>query len=355
MKLCDPASQELLSMVETSAHRGASMVSQVLSFARGVEGQRVELQIKHVLRDVEKIACETFPKSIVVRTQFPLDLWTVVGDPTQLHQVLLNLCVNARDAMPEGGTLTLAVEDTTIDAHYAGLFGDVIPGPYLRIRVEDTGTGIPPKVLEKIFDPFFTTKDVGKGTGLGLSTSLAIVKSHGGFLRVDSQPGKGARFDIYLPAQTEAQSESGGGATVAIPRGNDELILVVDDEAAVQRVTRQTLEAFGYRAVVAADGAEAVGIFASRAAEIAVVLTDMMMPTMDGLAIVQVLRRMRCTAPIIVASGMAADDQLAQVAELGVRHFLVKPYSAETLLRKLAEVLREASVPPGGLAFDQRE
>jgi PAS domain S-box-containing protein len=344
LNLPDPASSELLDIVATSARRGASMVSQVLSFARGVGGQRVELQARHVIRDVEKIACETFPKQIEVRTKFPLDLWTVIGDPTQLHQVLLNLCVNARDAMPEGGVLELTAENITIDAHYASLSGEARPGPYVLISVEDTGTGIPPKVLGKIFDPFFTTKDIGKGTGLGLSTSLAIVKSHGGFIQVKSRPGGGTKFHIYLPAQVEARAEIDSGAEAGIPRGCGQLILVVDDEAAVRRVTEKTLEAFGYRAVLASDGAEAVAIYATRYAEIAAVLTDMIMPAMDGVAVVQVLQRMNCTVPVIMASGRAADGQLAQVAELGVKHFMSKPYSATTLMKTLAEAFREASM-----------
>ena len=346
MKFADADSQELLSLIGSSAQRGAAMVSQVLSFARGVEGRRVDLQVKHVIRDIEKIVNETFLKNIEVCTVIPDDLWTVQGDPTQLHQVLLNLSVNARDAMSAGGKLTLCAENIMIDAHYAGLNSEAKPGPYVLLQVEDSGTGITPENIEKIFDPFFTTKEVGKGTGLGLSTTLAIVKSHGGFVRVYSELGSGTKFKVYLPAQIGTSREAVAAVEAEMPRGHGELVLVIDDEAPVRQVTKQTLEAFGYRVVLAVDGAEAIAVFARQGAEIAVVLTDMMMPVMDGPATIQVLRRMRPEVRIVAASGLTANGPLAQVASLDVRHFLPKPYTAETLLKTLRQVLAEESSRP---------
>jgi len=341
MKFPDPASQELLAIVSSSAQRGADMVRQVLSFARGVEGRRMEVQIKHLLGEIEKVANDTFPKNIQVRTIIPYDLWTVQGDPTQLHQVLLNLCVNARDAMPHGGAITLAAENLTLDAHYAGLSWNLEakPGPYVFVRVTDTGTGIPPAIMEKIFDPFFTTKELGKGTGLGLSTSLAIIKSHGGFIRVESELEKGAKFSVYLPAEVGTSPVAAAKAASEMPRGHGELILVVDDEAAVRQITQQTLHAFGYRVVLACDGAEAVAVYARQGAEIAAVLTDMMMPIMDGPATIQVLRRMNPAVRIIGASGLSDPGHAAQAASLGVESFLPKPFTAETLLKALKTVL----------------
>jgi CheY-like chemotaxis protein len=266
----------------------------------------------------------------------------VLGDPTQLHQVLLNLCVNARDAMPQGGTLVISAENRVLDEHYAGLNLEAQPGPYVFLQVEDSGTGIPPELIEKIFDPFFTTKEVGKGTGLGLSTSLAIVRSHGGFFRVYSEVDKGTKFNVYLPAQTEKPAATLEGAATELPRGHGELILVIDDETSVQQITRQTLEAFGYRVVLASDGAEAVAIFAQRSREIAAVLTDMMMPVMDGPATIQVLRKMSPTLPIIAASGLSANAPVTQAASLGVKHFLPKPYTADTLLKVLKKLFAES-------------
>ncbi len=339
MKFTDPDSRELLAIISSSAHRGADMVRQVLSFARGVEGKRMEVQIKHLLQDIEKIVADTFLKNIAVRSKVPRDLWTAQGDPTQLHQVLLNLCVNARDAMPDGGELTISAENRVIDEHYAGLNVEADPGPYVFLQIEDTGTGMPPHVIEKIFDPFFTTKEIGKGTGLGLSTSLAIVKSHGGFIQVYSEVGRGTKFKIYLPARTEASSEAIAEVAAEMPRGHGELILVVDDEDSVRQITKRTLEAFGYRVILATDGAEAVATYAQRSSEIAVILTDMMMPVMDGPSAIRVIRSMNSAVRIIAASGLSANGHVAQVAALGVKHFLPKPYTAETLLKALREIL----------------
>jgi PAS domain S-box-containing protein len=339
LRFTDEGSQELLAALRSSAQRGAEMVRQVLSFARGVEGRKMDVQVKHILQDIGKIANDTFPKNIQVRSIIPNDLWTVVGDPTQLHQVLLNLCVNARDAMPSGGILTISAENVRVDEHYASLNVDAHPGSYVILQITDTGAGMPPAVIEKIFDPFYTTKEVGKGTGLGLSTSLAIVKSHGGFIGVYSEIGKGTTFKAYFTAQTEASAEAETEIAADLPRGNGELILVVDDEASVRQITRKTLEGFGYRVVVASDGAEAVAAVARHGAEIAVVLTDMMMPVMDGLATIQVLHKLNPELPIIAASGLYADGRVTQAGSLGVRHFLSKPYSADALLQVLQKIL----------------
>ena len=339
MRFPEPENQELLSIVSSSAERGADMVRQVLSFARGVEGRRMEVEIRHLLREIAKVANDTFLKHIAVRTAIPDGLWTVLGDPTQLHQVLLNLCVNARDAMPDGGTLTLSAKNATVDSHYAGLRLEAKAGPYVVIRVEDTGTGMSPEIVERIFDPFFTTKEVGKGTGLGLSTTLAIVRSHGGFIQVDSECGKGTAFEVHLPAQPAQSAEVAATVATELPRGNGELILVVDDEASVRDITRRTLETFGYRVVLACEGTEAVAIYATRSAEIAAVLTDMTMPVMDGLATIEFLQKLNPAVRIVAASGLMANPK---IDSLGVKHFLPKPYTAGALLQVLREVLAPA-------------
>jgi PAS domain S-box-containing protein len=337
----DPESRDLLEIVNSSALRGADMVRQVLAFARGEEGERQETQIRHLIRDVQKIVVDTFPKDIRVSTIVAPELWTVMADSTQLHQVVLNLCVNARDAMPDGGKLILSAENLTLDAHDAGLNKEAHPGAYVLFQAADTGTGMPPAVVEKIFDPFFTTKEIGKGTGLGLSSALAIVKSHGGFIRVESEAGRGTKFKVYLPAHPESASASQEERMVELPRGHGQLVLLVDDEEAVRQITTRTLEKFGYHAISAGDGAEAIALYAARAAEIAVVLTDMMMPVMDGLATIRVLRKLNPNVRIIGASGFAANEPLSQMGALGVRHFLPKPYTAEALLKVLWEILLE--------------
>lgn len=335
----DPVRQEILSTIESSAHRGAEMVKQVLSFARGVEGNHLEVQVAHLLKEIQKIANETFLKNISVRTTIPGGLWLVEGDPTQLHQILLNLAVNARDAMPRGGTLSLSASNLMLDEHYAGMNLDAKPGPYVVIDVEDTGTGMAPEVIERIFEPFYTTKDLGKGTGLGLSTTLAILKSHGGFVRVYSEMERGTKFRVYLPARPNASPENYSPVDTAPPRGNNELILVVDDESAIREITRQTLEAAGYRVILASDGADAVAVYAMQRNEIALVLTDMMMPSMDGVAEIQAITRINPDAIIIAASGLGNSAMLSKAANAGVKHFIPKPYTANTLLRTMCEAL----------------
>ena len=330
----------ILSNIEGSARRGADMVQQVLSFARGVEGRQVTVQVGRLIQEIEKIANETFLKSIQVRSTIQTGLWAVQGDPTQLHQVLLNLCVNARDAMPNGGILKLTASNVVLDEHCSEISAEARPGSYVLVGVEDSGTGMPPEVLERIFEPFFTTKELGRGTGLGLSTTLAIIKGHRGFLRVKSEIGEGTQFQVYLPADGSQSAQPINAPEAVLPRGNGELVLVVDDEVTVRQIIQQTLEVFGYRVLVAADGVEASSLYSAHQADVAVVLTDMMMPVMDGLATIQVLMSINPQARIIAASGLNIKDMVARAMSAGVKHFIPKPYSAETLLKTLAEVLR---------------
>ena len=339
MSFPDAESQALIGIIEGSARHGSDMVRQVLSFARGVEGQRIEIDVAHLVHDIEKITTDTFLKHIAVRTNIPPGCWSVIGDPTQLHQVLLNLCVNARDAMPGGGQLIIEAENVAVNEHYANVNLDAKAGSYVVLRVKDSGTGIRPEILERIFDPFFTTKEVGKGTGLGLSTTMAIVKSHGGFMHTYSEPGHGSTFNVYIPARSEPAIERSTPVT-ELPRGGGELVLVIDDEPAVRQITQQTLEAFGYRVVVASDGAEAIAIYARRGDEIAVVLTDMMMPVMDGPSTIRRLRTMNPAVRIIAASGLDAN---AHGVGLGISHFLPKPYAADRLLTTLRQTLADSA------------
>lgn len=351
MQETDEVKLNILTTIETSARRGADMVKQVLSFARGLEGMHVKIGVHHLVGEVEKIAHETFPKNIGLAHDFPAHLWDVEADPTQLHQVLLNLCVNARDAMPEGGTLTLSASNVVLDEQYVAMNIEAKPGPHVVIQVEDTGAGMPPQILERIFEPFFTTKELGKGTGLGLSTTLAIIKSHAGFIRVESEVGKGTSFRIYLPAQVENAVAETVPKRDELPRGNGELILVVDDEAPVRQIIQQTLETFGYRVLLASDGTEAVALYAEQKREIASILTDMMMPVMDGPTTIQVLLRMNPQARIIGASGLNANGMVAKAAGAGVKHFIPKPYTAETLLKTLRQILTEP-LPGAALSSD---
>jgi two-component system cell cycle sensor histidine kinase/response regulator CckA len=339
----DAMSANILKTIEVSAKRGADIVRQVLSFARGLEGERVEVQLKHLLTEVQSIIKDTFPKDIRLEFSIPNDIWTILGDPTQVHQILLNLCVNARDAMPHGGSLSVNVENCVLDEHYATMNLQAKAGRYVQICVADTGTGIPPTLLEKIFEPFFTTKAINKGTGLGLSTVMAIVKSHGGLINVYSEPNKGTTFKVYLPAlemSSEARKEQ--LALASLPRGNGETILLVDDEASIITITTQTLLAFGYHVLTATDGAEAVAVYAERKNDIAVVLTDMAMPIMDGAATIRALTKMNPRLKIIAASGLHANADMTKASGVGIKHFLTKPYTAGTLLKAMRTILDEA-------------
>jgi PAS domain S-box-containing protein len=338
----NPHALILLDRIEQSAKRGADLVKQVLSFARGVEGLRIVLPFQHILHEIETIISSTFAKNIVLEIQHAPDLWVVHGDPTQVHQVLLNLCVNARDAMPGGGRISLTASNREVDAQYAVMSRGIPAGRYVLLEVADSGSGIPPEIIDRIFEPFFTTKELGRGTGLGLSTVLGIVRSHGGFVNVYSEPGRGTTFRVYLPIAREQSAPPDAGKEdqeSGFPRGSGELILVVDDEPAILQVTRETLEAFGYRALVAEDGAQAIAAYAAAKHDVALVLTDMMMPVMDGPALVAALRRMSPQLPIIGASGLSANAHVAKAAGAGIRHFLPKPYSADAMLKLIRRVL----------------
>jgi len=243
----DGETKAIVDAIETSAKRGATIVKQVLSFARGMEGERVEIRLKHLFKEIDRIIRDSFPKNIEFHISLPHYLWTVLGDSTQLHQVLLNLCVNARDAMPGGGHLTITAENRRLDEQDIALNRQAQIGPYVILSVTDTGTGIPPEILEKIFDPFFTTKESGKGTGLGLSMTMGIVKSHGGFITIDSDPGKGSTFRVHLPAETSLETSKRQTQPLALSCGNGETILVVDDESSILAITSQALLAFGYK------------------------------------------------------------------------------------------------------------
>jgi two-component system cell cycle sensor histidine kinase/response regulator CckA len=318
-------------------------VKQVLTFARGVEGERVKLFPKHVMREMEEIALETFPRNIQIRSEIPKDLWAVRGDATQIHQVLLNLCINARDAMPDGGILTLRGENLILDGSTARTHQDAKPGPYVVMSVIDTGTGIPPEEMDKIFDPFFTTKDLGKGTGLGLSTALAVVRGHGGFVMVYSEVGHGSTFKAYFPAVDTIGAMQQEQSPYPLPRGAGETVLVIDDEIPVLDITREALEAYGYRVKTARDGAEGVTLYAQQRGEIDIVLTDMMMPFMDGEATIRTLCRIDPSVKIIASSGLMDDGKSFESVKPLICSFLAKPWDAESLLRTLQTALARPS------------
>jgi two-component system, cell cycle sensor histidine kinase and response regulator CckA len=329
----DESTQGLLQILQDSTRRGADLVKQILSFTRGIESKPTNTQVSYLLLEIQKIIHQAFPKNIELSLDLPQDLWTIEADSTMLHQVFMNLCVNARDAMPEGGKLSITAENFTVDESYARMHLEAQVGAYLTIAIADTGTGIPPEILDRIFDPFFTTKEIGKGTGLGLSTVLGIVNSHHGWIDVESSLGKGTQFKVYLPATDTSVTEL--SLDTALPSGQGELILVVDDEVAIQEITKATLEVHGYRAMTASDGIEAIALYAEHKQEIGVVLMDMMMPSLDSATIIRTLYKLNPQVQIIAMSGLATNEAVQRTMSEGVKAFLAKPFTAVELLNLL--------------------
>jgi PAS domain S-box-containing protein len=329
----------LLATVEASAQRGSEVVKQVLAFARGTQGERTALKPEHLVRETFKIVRETLPKNISVVLSESVDIRPIKGDSTQVHQALMNLCVNARDAMSDGGTLTLGIKNVDVDEGYQETAGSKKTGPYVCIWVSDTGTGIAGAIIEKMFDPFFTTKPAGQGTGLGLSTVLGIMKGHEGFIRVTSSEGKGSLFELFFPAEKQVPVKKRTSEQEIIPRGRGQCVLFVDDEGAVREVASRSLRMYGYTCILASDGLEAVGLFAQHQDKIELLITDLMMPVMDGPSLIRAVRLKSPNLPIIATSGTGDQALLKIVDDLHLAAFLGKPYSTPNLLRSIFHVL----------------
>ena len=322
-KATDPEWRELLSMMEASTHRGAEMVRQVLLFARGRGGEFERLDLKGLVNEVEKMVRETFPKNITVETFLPPDLWSVTGNSTQLHQVLLNLSVNARDAMPVGGKLSFVTDNVHLDQREAGLIPDGKSGSFVSILVSDTGIGMPPNLRKKIFDAFFSTKGEGEGAGIGLSTVLRIVKSHGGFIRVESEVGQGTSFEVFLPRAQDTKPSTNLETEIQVVRGNSELILVVDDEKAIRELVSSELRAAGYRVIAAATNQEASTLLHEHAGEVRVLISDS-----------SLVDKVPSGIPSIVTSGSKTAEELPNATVLN------KPFTLAELLSAVQRSLK---------------
>jgi PAS domain S-box-containing protein len=335
----DLRNQEMLNILENNTKRGANLVKRILSFARGNEDKRSFIQVKHLLLDVEQMAQGTFSKSIDFKRNIDDNLWIVSADATQLHQVFMNLAVNARDAMPNGGILTITAKNQFIDENYTKMNVEAKEGNYIVVTFSDTGVGITQDIINKIFDPFFTTKEVGKGTGLGLSTVLNIVKNHRGFLEVNSNQ-QGSIFKIFLPAINN-QLPTSTKEDTAIVNGNGELILFVDDEIAIAKVSQSTLETHNYQVLIANNGIEAIAIYVQNKLEIKVVIIDLMMPSLDGITTIRALNKIKHDVKIIAMSGSDTSVDKANYREYGVQDFLIKPFTANDLFSVLHRVLAD--------------
>ncbi len=337
-RLTEPTDQRILECVEESARRGAGLVREIVGFAQGVTGESQILQPRHLLRDLVRVMRQTFPRAIGIEVEVEPGLWPLRANPTQLHQVLLNLCVNARDSMPEGGTLTIRASNWQLDEPGRPEAAGLEAGPHLRFDVSDTGTGIPPEVLARIWEPFFTTKAAGQGTGLGLPTVRAIVEAHHGIVTVESRAGQGTRFQVCLPAAPFAQATEGPGERATLRQGQGELILVVDDDPSVRDLTAAILDRNGYRVLAAADGVEAVALFAPRSLEIRAVVTDLSMPQLDGFGLIKIIRNLSPTTRIVAMSGRA-EHQSRLEGQDSRCECLLKPFTSDALLTALHSLL----------------
>ena len=333
-----PEAAGILDTVESSAQRGSEMVRQVLAFARGGDSGRIVIRVDRLVKEMGKIIVDTFPKNIECRIRVDADCNPVSAAPTQLHQILMNLCVNARDAMPDGGVLTLAAKNVHLDTAEAAKIPGAKPGSYLCIGVADTGAGISAEQIGKIFQPFFTTKTADKGTGLGLSTSLTIAKSHGGFISVESEVGCGTEFKLFLPAIIGATDAEAAPKKSVLPAGGGECIMLIDDEESMLALIRTTLENYHYRVLTAASGPEAVVRLAEKTADVSLVITDVEMPFMDGFATIKALRKIKPDLKIVIATG---SKQEKAVTSRGIQTdgFIYKPFTTEKLLTTVHEVL----------------
>jgi PAS domain S-box-containing protein len=333
--------EKAIERIELSVKRGAEIIQQVLTFGKGIVGERVAINPAELVTEVAGIVSQTFPKNITLAVESQPGLWQVTGDRTQIHQVLLNLCVNARDAMPNGGQLTLRAGARRLSEPMLALPTPAQPGPYIVFEVADTGCGIPAADRERIFDPFFTTKEVGKGTGLGLSTALGIVQSHRGVVVVESEVNRGTSFKVFLPAAAQAAHKKTSKIGRLAPRGAGEVILIVDDEPDFIAGMRQLLEEHNYRVCAAGNGEEALEMVGGQRIE--AMITDIMMPAMDGVELIRAVRALKPELKIIASSGLGSDlggsNREQELNSLGVACFLPKPYGTEKLLHTLHQLL----------------
>jgi len=339
----DSQTRCVLAMMQESARRGSETVKQLLAFARGAESQPGPVQPRHLLKEVVRLLQQTLPKNIQIYSDFPPNPSTVLADASQLHQVLLNLCVNARDAMPEGGVLRVALENRTLDETTAKVHPKARPIAYVVFRVSDSGTGIAPEILDHIFDPFFTTKPHGQGTGLGLATVLGIVESHHGFVLVESQVGVGSTFQVYLPACATEADETAHFRAMPAPVGQGQLVLIVDDEPAICRLAETVLRQGGYATATASSASEAQRRFQQQRGHVQLVLTDMMMPFGDGRQLIDWLHEQRPGLPIIAMSGLATEEIQNEISKRGVPTFLRKPFNAVELVSLVGTLMIPAA------------
>lgn len=327
---------DAVEVIRTNAQRGADMIGQILTFARGSASIPQPVSIQEAFQHLQRLMRETFPRDITLRVECESDLAPIMADPTHLHQILLNLCVNARDAMPDGGELQLTARATTLNRK-----------PAVLLRVRDEGAGIPPDVQARLFEPFFTTKEVGHGTGLGLSTVRQLVQQYEGRLEYQTRQGLGTVFEVILPATTEALRPE-----PSVLQSDEEAIgcevLVVDDELPICTILTKVLQKKGFEVSAAHSSREGLVLFEARQQQIGLVITDLMMPGGSAIGLLKQIRELRPEVPVLAISGMPDGTVKDALAELRIEHFLAKPFDVKTLMRAVHQALSQT--PTGELA-----
>ena len=332
-----------LQQIEKAAHRASELTQQLLTFSRKVESRKRPVDLNHEVEQVEKILKRTIPKMIDIELNLEKNLEAISADPSQLEQIIMNLGVNARDAMPEGGKLLLETENVILDEEFCKDHLGARPGKYALLRISDTGIGMDRKTLEHIFDPFFTTKEVGKGTGLGLAMVYGIVKSHEGYIMCASEPGDGTTFKIYFPVMEgiPARFETEAKNNEATSERGSETILLVDDEEILRDIGRDILETFGYTVLLAPDGESALELYKERRKHISLVILDLIMPGMGGKQCLEKLLKINPDTKVVIASGYSIDGHAKDALKAGAKAFVSKPYELNKMLQAVRSVLDE--------------
>ena len=320
-----PEASKYVETIERSAQRGAELAAKLLSAAKQSPAPSGPVDVNDLVDETLELLERTFYKKVRIRKRLDPAVRPLIADAGQLQQVILNLCVNARDAMPEGGVLTVETKVSKEDAK-------------LRLSVEDTGMGMEPSTMERLFEPFFSTKGE-EGTGLGLAVVYGIVKSHGGDVRVKSSQGKGARFDIFLPIKWAEERAAGEPQPEPI-EGSGELILLVDDELVLRQLGKEILEGYGYRVEAVSSGQEAVAFLRSADENVSLVILDLVMPGLDGVETYRRLRAIDAEVPVLLSSGLTAEETVQQVLRKGASGFIAKPYAIRDLTQAVSMALK---------------
>jgi nitrogen-specific signal transduction histidine kinase/ActR/RegA family two-component response regulator len=345
-ELNDADHLRILDTAATSAKRGADLVKQILQFSRGGPESGGVVSLRTIEEDIIRFISKIFPAAITVKSEVDWDLWPVAGDPTQLHQVFLNLCVNARDAMGHAGHLVITLKNRRFANYRLNGSDQSISGPFVELMVSDTGPGIPPEIRDRIFDPFFTTKPHGKGTGLGLSTLATIVRNHKGFVEVASVPGKGATFRVFFPAAAKSATADSQPIATA-PLGHGECILVVDDELALLEMTKELLEANNYNVLIARNGVDALKAFETHRENIAVVITDLLMPELGGKELIALIAERSPDTFTICLSGSVDETTLLRKDQSGATVFLRKAHRRTSIRAGTVRKVSHCPSSPG--------